>query len=121
MDDRATVSAKRFFRREAKARWGYLIRKRKEQTPREKTIASAQKVYWEGMRRAWEIYTKDNEIVKQAKETLDKAIHQACELHDETSSTTEEFFKAVQRMHDNYAETVESIWKAFVKDMKKSF
>ena len=38
-DNKAIADARGFFRREADDGWGYVIRKKKERTAREKTIA----------------------------------------------------------------------------------
>ena len=98
----------------------------KERTAREKTIAEARRIYWQGIKRAWEIYAKDDETVKQAREALEKAIHQANEVYlkDDAEWSEEElklFMKAIRRAHDDYAETVAQVWRTFTKDMKKKF
>jgi len=128
VDKKAIADAWRFFRRVADDGWGYLIRKRKERTAREETIAEARLIYWQGIKRAWRIYTANNEIVKQANKTLEKAIGQAYDLYlkdeEEMSDTAYErakklFVKAVRQAHEDYAEKVAQVWKAFTKDMKK--
>jgi len=129
-DNRAIADARIFFRRVVYDRWGHLIRKRKERTAREQTIREVQLIYWQGIRRAWEIYTKDDMIVKQAYEALGKAISQAHELYlkDEEEMSDKAyaranklFVKAIRQAHDDYAETVAQVWRAFIKDMKKEY
>jgi hypothetical protein len=71
-DDKAIANARKFFRRVADDGWGYLIRKRKELTPREEIIAEARRIYWQGIKRAWKIYTRNDEIVKKHKKRLRK-------------------------------------------------
>lgn len=127
-DDRVLADARRFFRREVDDSWGYLVRKRKERTPREETIAEARRIYWNGIKRAWRIYTKDNEIAKRADAALDKAIHEAYErvfkveeeMSDEAYDAANKLYvRMICQLHDDYAEKVAGIWKAFTKDMKK--
>ena len=130
MNNKAIADAQRFFRLSADMKWGYLIRKKKERTARHEVIANARLIYWRGIRNAWNIYTKDNKIVRQAQETLDKAISQAHDLYlkdeEEMSDTAYErskklFVKAVYRAHDDCARVVAPVWKAFTKDMKKKY
>ena len=128
-EDRAVADARRFFRRQADLGWRYLTRKTKEGTAREQTITEARRSYWQGIKSAWRIYTKGNKIVKQADEALGKTISQAHELYskDEEEEITDIayaranklYVKAIRQAHDDYAETVAQVWKAFTKDMKK--
>ena len=129
-DNKAISDARRFFRRVANNGWGYLIRKRKERTAREETIARARGIYWQGIKRAWGIYTQDDNIVKQANQALEKAISQAHELYFKDEEEMSDaayahakklFVKAIRQAHDDYAETVAQVWKAFIKDMKKKY
>jgi len=123
MDDkRAVADARRFFRKEAYLSWGYLFRERKEQeTEREKAIREACWAYWQGIGSAWRAYTKDNPVVKEAKEDLDKAIGKANELYfsEDSNYNPKLFFKAVLKAHEEHADKVASMWKGFMKDMKK--
>lgn len=125
---KALTDAKVFFESKASWGWGHLIRKKKERTEREEEISEARAAYLRGVSRAWEIYTKDNEIVKQAEKILDKAIGQARELYlrdeeemsdDEYKRANELFFKAVLQAHDDYAEKIAPVWKTFKREMRK--
>jgi hypothetical protein len=44
---------------------GILARERKTLTKQEETIKEAREVYCERIRKAWDIYTQDNVIVKK--------------------------------------------------------
>ena len=122
-DKRAVADARRFFRKMAFLSWGYLARKRsqQEETAREKAIKEARWKYWQGIGSAWSTYSKDNPIVERAQETLDKAIAQATKLYlsEDPNHSPKLFLKTILQAHDEHAEKVASIWKAFVKDMKK--
>jgi hypothetical protein len=129
-DKKAIADARRFFRKQADLGWGYLTRKKKKGTAREQAIFDAKVIYWQGIKRACEIYTKDNEIVKHANEALEKAISQAHELYlkDEDRMSDKDyeqakklFVKAVFQAHDECAEKVAPVWKAFIKDMQKKY
>lgn len=120
-DNRAVTDAREFFRRVADDGWGRLAGRGFERE--DETITEARHVYWEGIKRAWSIYTKDNEAVKQANEVLRKVIHQAYERYaDEDKVSDVDYVRYVKELfqaHDDYAETVAQVWKAFAKDMKK--
>ena len=121
-DDKAIARARKFFRRMADDGYGYIIRKKKKRIPLEEKIFEAQRSYWEGIKRAWRIYTEDDEIVKHAKEILDEAKRQANEVLDASEGLDQDwklFYETICRAHDDYAETVASVWKAFKKDIKK--
>jgi mannose/cellobiose epimerase-like protein (N-acyl-D-glucosamine 2-epimerase family) len=71
------VNAQKFFRVEVSSSWGYLVKEKKTLTKQEETIREARVVYREGIRKAWDIYTQDNVIVKEAKKVLDSKIDEA--------------------------------------------
>ena len=68
------VNAQKFFRIEVSTSWGHLIKERKTLTEPEETIKEAKRAYRDGIKKAWEIYTQDNIIVQEAKNTLNSAI-----------------------------------------------
>ena len=120
---KALVEAKKLFRRRVNHGWGYLVRKRKsiESSPREKKIEEAHRTYWQGIERAWEIYTEDNTLVKQAKEALEESINQANKLYLQEGSnySPKHFLKAKYRAHDEFADKVAMIFKEFMHDMRR--
>ena len=68
------MNAQKFFRIEVSTSWGHLIKERKTLTEPEETIKEAKRAYRDGIKKAWEIYTQDNIIVQEAKNTLNSAI-----------------------------------------------
>jgi hypothetical protein len=120
---KATFEARKLFRREVNDSWGYLVRKTrtKESSLREKRIEEARRAYWQGMERAWEIYTEDNTIVKPAKEALEKSISQANRLYlqEDLNYNPKHFMKAMYRAHDEFADRVAPIFKVFMLDMRR--
>jgi len=122
------VNAQKFFRIEVSPSWGYLVKKRRTLTKSEETIKEARRVYRQGIKKAWDIYTQDNIIVKEAKKTLDSGIDEAyksClpEHGDEMSQTEYEqanklYFKTLSKIHCKFADTIGQIWKVFMKDME---
>jgi len=87
------VNAKQFFRIEVSTSWGDLIRERKTLTKDEEKVREARKACRDGIKKAWDIYTQDNSVVKEAKKTLDSAIDEAYKLclpeHGERMAQTE--------------------------------
>ena len=120
---KATVEAKKLFRRRVIDGWGYLVRKAKaeEGSPRDKKVEEARHTYWQGIGRAWQIYTEDNTMVKQVEETLDKAISQANRLYlqEDSNYNPKHFMQAMYHAHEEFADKVAPIFKAFMYDMKK--
>ena len=122
------MNAKQFFRIEVSASWGHLIRERKMQTKDEEKIREARRAYRDGIKKAWDIYTQDNMIVKEAKKTLDSAIDEAYKLclpeHGERMAQTEYeqatklYFKTLYKVHRKFADTIGQIWAVFIKDME---
>jgi len=124
------VNAKQFFRIEVSTSWGHLIRERKTLTKDEEKVREARKAYRDGIKKAWDIYTEDNMIVKEAKKTLDSAIDEAYKSclaeHGERMAQTEYeqatklYFKTLYKVHRKFADTIGPIWGVFMKDMETS-
>ena len=122
------MKARRFFRIYADKCYGYLA-KRKERTPREQEVVDARHKYLSGIIDAWNIYTKNNELVKKAKKVLDVTIHEAYKLtidEDERDFSNEEYAsgcrlyaKATRKAYEDFAEAVNDIWEDFTKDMER--
>lgn len=90
-------------------------------------MAEARRAYHNGIQKAWDIYTENNELVKRAKKTLDVTIHEAYELQckNEDEMSDEEYaranricFKAARKAYEDFSEVVNHIWEDFVKDME---
>ena len=124
------MNAKQFFRNEVSTSWGHLIRERKTLTKDEEKVREARKVYRDGIKKAWDIYTQDNVIVKEAKKSLDSAIDEAYKSclpeHGERMTQTEYeqatklYFKTLYKVHRKFADTIGQIWGVFMKDMETS-
>jgi 5-methylthioribose kinase len=124
------VNAKKFFRMEVSISWGHLVRERKTLTKREETIREAVRAYRDGIKKAWDVYTEDNMVVKEAKKTLDSAIDEAyksClpERGEKMSQTEYEkanrlYLKTLSKIHAKFAETIGQIWEVFMMDMETS-
>ena len=71
------VNAQKFFKIEVSTSWGHLIKERKTLTKPEEMIKEAKRAYRDGIKKAWEVCTQDNIIVREAKKTLDSAIDEA--------------------------------------------
>ena len=122
------MNAKQFFRIEVSASWGHLIRERKTLTKDEEKVREARRAYRDGIKKAWDIYTQDNLLVKEAKKTLDSAIDEAYKLclpeHGERMAQTEYelatelYFKTLYKVHRKFADTIGQIWGVFMKDME---
>lgn len=122
------MKARRFFRIWADSCYGYLTRKKKQQTPREEEVEKARHVYNSGIKDAWNIYTENNQLVKKANTTLDGTIHQAYEVifkNEENMSKKEDtrarhlYVKATRKAYEDFAEAVNHIWEDFTKDMER--
>jgi len=115
---------------EVSSSWGYLVTERKTLTEHQEIIKEARKVYHEGIKKAWDIYTKDNKIVQEAKKALSSAIDEAyksCLPEDGEGMTQREheqanrlYVETLSKLHCKFADTIERIWKAFIKDMVTS-
>jgi len=120
---KALVEAKKLFRIRVNHGWGYLVRKRKstESSLREKKIEKACRIYWRGIERAWDIYTEDNTLAKQAKEALEESKNQANKLYlqEDSNYSPKHFLKAMYRAHDEFADKVVMLFKEFMHDMRR--
>ena len=124
------MNAKQFFRIEVSTSWGHLIRERKTPTKDEEKVREARKAYRDGIKKAWDIYTQDNSVVKEAKKTLDSAIDEAYKLclpehgermvQTEYEQATKLYFKTLYKVHRKFADTIGQIWGVFMKDMETS-
>jgi 5-methylthioribose kinase len=124
------VNAKKFFRMEVSISWGHLVRERKTLTKREENVREAVRAYRDGIKKAWDVYTEDNMVVKEAKKTLDSEIDEAyksClpERGEEMSQTEYEkanrlYLKTLSKIHAKFADTIGQIWGVFMKDMETS-
>jgi 5-methylthioribose kinase len=124
------VNAKKFFRMEVSISWGHLVRERKTLTKREENVREAVRAYRDGIKKAWEVYTEDNMVVKEAKKTLDSEIDEAyksClpERGEKMSQTEYEkanrlYLKTLSKIHAKFADTIGQIWGVFMKDMETS-
>ena len=116
------LTAKRFFRGEAYYGYGYLLRARGLLKPTDMAW-EFRSAFWDGIRKIWRDYTKDNPIAEQAKHDLNLGIGNAKRyFHEDREETNQElrlFFKEAFQACDEYAEKVDKIWKAFIKDMTK--
>ncbi len=124
------MNAKQFFRIEVSASWGHLIRERKPLTKDEEKVRESRRAYRDGIKKAWDIYTQDNLLVKEAKKTLDSAIDEAYKLclpehgermaQAEYEQATKLYFKTLYKVHRKFADTIGQIWGVFMKDMETS-
>ncbi len=124
------MNAKQFFKIEVSISWGHLIREKKALTKDEENLREAIRAYRDGIKKAWDIYTQDNRIVKEAKKTLDSAIDEAYKLclpeHGERMAQTEYeqatklYLKTLYKVHRKFADTIEKVWSVFIKDMETS-
>jgi 5-methylthioribose kinase len=122
------VNAQKFFRIEVSTSWGHLIKERKTLTKPEETIKEAKRAYRDGIKKAWDIYTQDNMIVQEAKDTLNSAIDEAyksClpEHGGEMPQTEYEqanrlYIQTLYKIHSKFANTIGQNWVAFMKDME---
>jgi 5-methylthioribose kinase len=89
-----------------------LVRKKKTLTEREETIKEARRVFHTGIREAWDIYTKDNKIVQEAKKTLSSAIdetYKSC-LPENGEGLTQREYEQANRI---YVETLSKLYCNF--------
>ena len=124
------MNAKQFFRIEVSISWGHLIREKKTLTKDEEKVRESRRAYRDGIKKAWDIYTEDNLLVKDAKKTLDSAIDEAYNLclpeHGERmpqtkyEQATKLYFKTLYKVHRKFADTIGQIWCVFMKDMETS-
>jgi len=122
------VNAQKFFRIEVSTSWGHLIKERKTLTKPEETIKEAKRAYRDGIKKAWDIYTQDNMIVQEAKNTLNSAIDEAYKSclpeHGEELPQTEYkqanrlYIQTLYKIHSKFADTIGQNWVAFMKDME---
>ena len=124
------MNAKQFFRIEVSTGWGHLIRERKTLTKDEEKVREARRAYRDGIKKAWDIYTQDNLLVKEAKKTLDSAIDEAYKLclpeHGEGMAQTEYeqatklYFKTLYKVHRKFADSIGQVWSVFMGDIETS-
>ncbi len=124
------MNAKQFFRKEVSISWGHLIREKKTLTKDEENVRESKRAYRDGIKKAWDIYTQDIMIVKEAKKTLDSAIDEAYKLclpeHGEGMAQTEYeqatklYLKTLYKIHRTFADSIGQIWSVFMKDMETS-
>jgi hypothetical protein len=124
------VNAQKFFRIEVSTSWGHLIKERKTLTKPEETIKETKRAYRDGIKKAWDIYTQDNIIVQEAKNTLNSAIDEAYKSclteHEEGMPKTEYeqanrlYIQTLYKIHSKFADTIGQIWETFMKDMESS-
>jgi 5-methylthioribose kinase len=122
------VNAQKFFRIEVSTSWGHLIKERKTLTKPEETIKEAKRAYRDGIKKAWDVYTQDNIIVQEAKNTLNSAIDEAYKSclpeHGEELPQTEYeqanrlYIRTLYEIHSKFADTIGQNWVAFMKDME---
>lgn len=106
------------------------FKERKTLTKSEETTKEARKVYRDGIERAWDIYTQDNIIVKEAKKTLNSAIDEAYKSYrpEEREGMSQKeyeqakrlYVKTLSKVHCKFADTIGQIWAVFMKDMETS-
>ncbi len=97
-------------------------------TKTEETIKEAKRAYRDGIKKAWDIYTQDNMIVQEAKNTLNSAIDEAyksClpEHREEMPQTKYKqanrlYIQTLYKIHNKFADTIGQYWVAFMKDME---
>jgi hypothetical protein len=124
------VKAQKFFRSEVSTNWGHLVREPKRLTKREETIKEARRAYRDGIKNAWDIYTRDNKVVQKAKKTLDLAIDEAYKSclpeHREGMPQTEYeqanrlYIQTLYKIHKEFADTIGQNWAVFMKDMENT-
>ena len=124
------MNAEKFFRVEVSSSWGYLVKEKTPLTKQEETIKEARVVYREGIRKAWDIYTQDNAIVKEAKKVLDLKIDEAYRSclpkngeglpQKEYEKAKRLYFKTLSKVHSEFVDTVGMLWDVFMKDMETS-
>jgi hypothetical protein len=122
------MNAKQFYRIEVSTSWGHLIREKKTLTKDEERVREARRTYRDGIKKAWDIYTQDNMVVKEAKKSLDLAIDEAYKLclpeHGERMAqieyelATKLYFKTLYKVHRKFADTIGLIWGGFMKDIE---
>jgi hypothetical protein len=121
------MNSKQFFRTEVSTKWGYLLGERKTLTKDEEKVRESRRVYRDGIKKAWDIYTQDNLLVKDAKKTLDSTIDEVYKLclpeHGERMTQTDYeqatklYIKTLYKVHREFADTIGQIWAVFMKDM----
>jgi hypothetical protein len=124
------INAKQFFRIEVSTGWGHLIKEKKELTKVEEKVREAIRAYRDGIKQAWDIYTQDNNVVREAKKTLDLAIDEAYKFclpehgerlaQAEYEQATKLYFKTLYKVHRKFADTIGQIWCVFMKYMETS-
>jgi len=124
------VNAQKFFRIEVSTSWGHLIKERKTLTKPEEAKKEAKRAYRDGIKKAWDIYTQDNKIVQEAKNTRNSEIDKAYKLclpeHGEGMPQTEYeqanrlYIKNLYEIHSKFANMIGQIWETFMKDMESS-
>jgi len=122
------VNAQKFFRIEVSTSWGHLIKERKTLTKPEETVKEAKRIYRDGIKKAWEVYTQDNIMVQKAKKTLDSAIDEAYKSYlpehgegmpkKEYQKANRLYIQALYKIHSKFAKTIGQIWAVFMKDME---
>jgi 5-methylthioribose kinase len=122
------VNAQKFFRIEVSTSWGHLIKERKTLTKHEETVKEAKRVYRDGIKKAWEVYTQDNIMVQKAKKTLDSAIDEAYKSYlpehgegmpkKEYKKANRLYIQTLYKIHSKFAKTIGPIWAVFMKDME---
>jgi hypothetical protein len=122
------VNAQKFFRIEVSTSWGHLIKERKTLTKPEETIKEAKRAYRDGIKNAWEIYTQDNIIVQEAKNTLNSEIDEAYKSFlpehgegmpkREYENANRRYIQTLYKIHSKFADTIGKNWVAFMKDME---
>lgn len=122
------MNARRFFGIWADTSYGYITRKEKQQTPREEEVKEARRTYHNGIRQAWIIYTKNNELVKKAEKARDETINEAYKLkcknqedmsEEEYARACSLYVKATRKAYEDFSEVVNHIWEDFIKDMER--
>jgi hypothetical protein len=124
------VNAQKFFRIEVGTSWGHLIKERKTLTKPEETIKEAKRAYRDGIKKAWEVYTRDNIVVQEANNTLNSEIDEAYKSclpeHGERMPKKEYenanrlYIQTLYKIHSKFADTIGQIWAVFLKDMEST-
>ena len=124
------MNAQKFFRIEVSTSWGHLIKERKTLTKPEETIKEAKRAYRDGIKKAWEVYTQDNIIVQEAKNTLNSEIDEAYKSclpkhgegmpKKEYENANKLYIQTLYKIHSKFADTIEQIWAVFMKDMESA-